>query len=191
MARRRLIGLHQNVLARAHQLDHGQREIGKVVGVLLLLREQEVVEGLGVGLGGQRCAQSRGQLDDAVPALGRAHDAADGGHAGVLEGARDDAVGRHHELLNQRRGAVLLQARDLDGLIGQHHRARFDGLQIERAVLEAAARPCAARLLSCSLSCAARSALAATLAGAGAMCLQATRRRSLYASCARLRTSAR
>ncbi len=77
--------------------------------------------------------------DDAVPALGRAHDAADGGDARLLKGPGDDAVGRHHELLDERGGAILLQAGDLDRLLGQHHGAGFDGFQIERAVLEALA----------------------------------------------------
>ena len=56
-----------------------------------------------------------------------------------FEGAGDHAVGRHHELLNQRGGAVLFEARDVDGLIGQHHGPGFNGLKIERAMLEAAA----------------------------------------------------
>ena len=139
VAGRNLVRLHQHVLAGPHQLDHGQREVGKVLGVLLLLRQQKVVERLRVRLGGQRGAQPRGQLDNAVPALGRAHDAANGGHAGLLEGPRDDAVGRHHELLNQRGGAALFEARNLDCLLGQHHWPGLDGFQIERAMLEAAA----------------------------------------------------
>ena len=38
VAGRWLIGLDQHVFAGPHQLDHGQREIGKVIGILLLLR---------------------------------------------------------------------------------------------------------------------------------------------------------
>ncbi len=110
-----------------------------MVGVLLLLSEEEVVEGLRVRLGGQGCAQAGGHLDNAVPALGNANDAADGSYTGSLERAGDDAVGRHHELLDERRSAVLLEAGNVHHLAGQGHRSRFDGLKIERSMLEAAA----------------------------------------------------
>ena len=57
----------------------------------------------------------------------------------ILEGARDDAVGRDHELFNERRGAILLDGRNADDLVGNEHRPRLDGFKIERAVLEAVA----------------------------------------------------
>ena len=139
VAGRDFVGLDQHVLAGPHQLDHGQREVWEVVGVLLFLRQQEVVESLGIGLDRQLCSQPRGHFDDAIPTLGSAHDAADGGHAGVFKGAGDDAVGRHHELLNQRRGAILFQLLNLHRLPGHHHRARFYRLQVQRSVLEAPA----------------------------------------------------
>jgi len=41
-----LVGLDQHVLAGAHELDDRQRQVREVVGVLLLLGEEEVVERL-------------------------------------------------------------------------------------------------------------------------------------------------
>ena len=52
--------------------------------------------------------------------------------------ARDDAVGRNHELFDDRRGAVFYDGRDSDDLVGHQHRLRLDGLEFKRAVLIAA-----------------------------------------------------
>ena len=112
---------------------------GKWSGSFCFLREEKVVEGLGVGIGGQRCALLRGQLDNAVPALGGAHNATDGGEARAFEGARDDAVGGNHELFNERRRPIFYDGRDADDLIGNQHGLSLDGLEFERAVLKAAA----------------------------------------------------
>ncbi len=57
------------------------------------------------------------------------------------------AVGRHHELFDERSGAVLFLAHDIDGLTGLHHGVRLNGFEIERAVLEARARHAPRRLV--------------------------------------------
>ena len=56
VAGRNFVGLYQHVLAGAHELDNGQGEIGKVIGILFLLCEQKIVERFGVGLGRERVA---------------------------------------------------------------------------------------------------------------------------------------
>ncbi len=40
----------QNIFARANQLDHGQRQIGKVIGISGLALEQKIIERLGIGI---------------------------------------------------------------------------------------------------------------------------------------------
>ena len=110
-----------------------------MIGILLLFCEENVIEGLRIRLGGERVAPGLGQFDDAVPALGRAHDAADGRQVRTLEGACNDAVGRDHELFNERRGAILLDGRNADDLVGNQHRPGLDGFKVERTVLEAIA----------------------------------------------------
>ena len=48
----------------------------------------------------------RGELHDARPARRRIHHALDGGHAGVVQGARHCLIGGDHEVLDEAGGAI-------------------------------------------------------------------------------------
>lgn len=76
-----------------------------------------------------------GKLHDAIPAFGRPHDSPQGGN--ILEKARHDAIGGHHEVLDQFRGPVLLLLHYVDDFLVQHERMKFVGLQAEGSVLVA------------------------------------------------------
>ena len=98
---------HDGVLARAQQLDDGQREIGKAVGIGGAALAQERFERAGVRRGRQRPAELAADLDDAVPPLGVRSTRRIAGSPRVGEKPRDGAVGGDHEVLDQRLGAVL------------------------------------------------------------------------------------
>ena len=60
------------------------------------------------GAGGSFSPMGERDLDDALPALGRAHHAAQDRETALLEEAGDHAVGRDHEVLDDLLGAVAL-----------------------------------------------------------------------------------
>ena len=72
-------GKFDDIFAGAHQLDDAQRKVGKGPGIRGLGRDQELLEGFGVGVGGERGAAAGGQLDNQIPMFGRAHDSPQGG----------------------------------------------------------------------------------------------------------------
>ena len=99
-------------------------------------RSQEIVQGFGVGLRGKFLALCGGELHDAVPALGSAHDAAQGRN--IFQLARDHSIRGNHKVFDQLGGAVLLLLHDIDHLFVQHQRMNFVGLKVQRAVLRGA-----------------------------------------------------
>jgi len=74
------------------------------------------------------------EVDDPVPALGRAHDPSDGGEVlrGEIPGGH--AVGGDHEILDDLRGAVLVFGFESADVVALKDRPRLDGLQAQRAV---------------------------------------------------------
>ena len=139
VAGRRCIGLDEHILAGPHELDDREREIGKVIGIFLPLREEEFVECLRVRIGGQRGALLRGQLDDAVPAFGtctmRRMDAMPAlskvRATTPLEATMNSSISEVARFFSM--GAMPTICRS-------PYRPRLDGLEIERAMLKAAAR---------------------------------------------------
>src|SRR6202030_2968926 len=76
----------ENILAWPHQLDYGQRKVGKMIGICSLTLDQKLVESFGIGLGGKLLALLRGELHNSPPALRGLHHASD----------RRDFVGFQH-----------------------------------------------------------------------------------------------
>jgi hypothetical protein len=66
-----IAGAFQDVLARTHQFDDRQRQIGKVIGIRCLARRQEVVERFRIGRRRQMASDCSREFDDPVPALRR------------------------------------------------------------------------------------------------------------------------
>ena len=129
----------ERVFARAQELDDRQREIGKAHrGRPARRLRRNASSATASGSAGSCSPDLRGQRDDAVPALRRAQHAAQRRHPLAREEARDDAVGRDHEVLDQ-----LLRA------------VRSSGAQVgERAVVEDGARLRASRARSAPRACA-------------------------------------
>src|SRR5713101_3888782 len=69
---RLLAGELDDVLARAQELDHGQREIREPAGIRLAALSEEGFERLRAGSRGQVSPEACGQLDEAPPPLGGA-----------------------------------------------------------------------------------------------------------------------
>ena len=116
----------ENVLAGANELDHGQGKIGEVIGIGGLAAQQEIIQRFGIGLRGKFFPLLAAQLNDAIPALGRTHDAAQ--RRNLLQQTSDHAVGGNHEVFNQFGGTILLLLHDIDDLIVEHQ-----GLKIRRS----------------------------------------------------------
>ncbi len=90
-------------------------------------------------MGRQRRSHARGNFHDAVPPLGRTHDAPDRGNFRIVEDLRDHAIGRHHELLDKRCSAILFLARKIHYLGAHGYRPGLDSFKIERSMLITAA----------------------------------------------------
>ena len=123
----------EDVLARTHELDDGEREIRVVDGVDCALRLEEAVEGEGVGLWRELGAFSGDESDDAVPTLGRTHHAADGGASGVAEGRGHGLVGGDHKVSDEGGGAIFK-----DGLDGLHFAVDDHGIGLGAVEVEGA-----------------------------------------------------
>src|SRR5262249_37431222 len=91
----------RDVLAASHQLDDRQREIGEAKGVGRAALEQERVQRGRVRRARELLAEAGGERDDALPAFGRADDAAQNGESLRLQEAGNAPVGRDHEVLDQ------------------------------------------------------------------------------------------
>ncbi len=89
------------------------------------------------GSPGSWLAELAGERDDPFPALGRAHHAAQDGESLCFEEARDDPVGRDHEVLDQVLGAVRLLVRETADGVALELRAHLHGLQLEGSVVVA------------------------------------------------------
>ncbi len=76
----RIAGAFQNILTGSHQLDHSQRQIGKVVRIRSFALHQELIQRLGVRFGWQVFTLLGCKLHDSVPTLGRFYHAPDGRH---------------------------------------------------------------------------------------------------------------
>ena len=110
---------------------------GKRSGSAARRSHQERVQGPRVGLGRQAVAVGHGDVDDALPALRRAHDAAHDREALALEEARDGAVGGDHEVLDQLLGAVALLGREPAHRVAVERGLHLDRLELQRTVLVA------------------------------------------------------
>ena len=75
MAGRRLAGTLDDVFPAPEQLHDAEREIGKMRGILGASANQPLLERDGVWRRGQAMAALRGEVDDARPLGGHAHDA--------------------------------------------------------------------------------------------------------------------
>ena len=131
-------GLFQHILAGTEQLDHRQRQIGKMIGILLLLLTQKIMQRFRIGIGGKFGPHLRGDFHDPVPALGRFHHAPNGGQTLRLERTRDHAIGGDHEILDQLRGAILHLRIDFDAAVFEPDRLCLDRFQIQRPVARSA-----------------------------------------------------
>jgi hypothetical protein len=101
--------------------------------VVLAALFEEVVEGDGVGFGGERGSLLLGEGDDAVPALGDDYDALEAAAAAVAEGAGHDAVGGDHEVFDEIHGAVLGGVFEADDAAVDDDGVGFGLVELERA----------------------------------------------------------
>ena len=124
-----------HVFARTHQLDDDQRQVWKAQRIGLALARQKTLQRARIGRLGQGLAVFFGHLDDAQPALGRAHHPAQGTGAVLRQKLRRAGVGGNHELFDQLARTVLLLLADTDHALALEHGARLEGLQIQRALL--------------------------------------------------------
>ena len=139
MARRRVAGALDDVLAGSEEPDD---RVGKVrelrrVG-RLSLRE---IAGQRPRVRGRRQAIARlgRESDDAIPPLGRLHHAADRRGRAAVEEPGADAVGRDHQILDERLRAVRRLRPQVAQRLAVEERLHLDRLEIERAVLVAEA----------------------------------------------------
>ncbi len=126
-----------HVLASAEQLQHGERQHGKVLRIGLAPIAQELGERLAVGPLREASAVVRCKLHEPRPSLRRADDAPQGRRAVPLEEPRDHPVGGDHELLDERARPVALARLHVEHLAVREHRLRLVGLELERAMLVA------------------------------------------------------
>ncbi len=126
--------LCDDILSCAHELDDGKRDIGIVDSVGLAFLAKKFAQGCGVRLGGKLSAIATNQLNDAGPALRRAHHAADAGAAGGMQELCHGLVCRDHKVLDQVRGAIMLCGFDLVHLAIDDHRVRFNAVELKRAL---------------------------------------------------------
>ncbi len=131
----RLAGEVDGVFARAEQLEDREGEVLEAVGVGLVALVQEKVEGCRVGLVRQPAAVLGRDLDDARPALRRAHDAAQGRQAAGFEEAGGRAVGGDHEVLDQLLGAVLPLRGEVGDRVAVEDRAALGAVELQGAPL--------------------------------------------------------
>ena len=89
------------------------------------------------GLGRQRRAARRRDVDDAVPATRRPDDAPERGEEALLEEARGHAVRGDHQVLDDLATAALVDERERDDLAVLRDGAGFGRLELECAVLDA------------------------------------------------------
>ena len=135
MAVQRLARPADGVLAAPEELDDAEGEIGEPFRVGCPARHEERVQRRGVRLRRQLVAIRRGEVDDALPALRGADDAAHHREAPRAEEAGDGAVGGDHEVLDQLLGAVLALGRQAAHRVAGEQRLDLDGLQLEGAAL--------------------------------------------------------
>ena len=136
-------GRFHHILARSHQFDDDERQIGKAQRVCLAAPGQKGRQRLRVGLGRQRFAVRFGHLHHPQPALGRAHDAAQRSAAVRRQKARGADVGRNHDFLDQLACPVVFLLPDANHFFALEHGARLKGLELQRAL----ALPLPAQLL--------------------------------------------
>ena len=123
----------EDVLAGAHELDDGERKVGVVDGIGGALRLQKDVERGGIGRGGELCAFGGDEGYDAGPALGRAHDAADGAAAGLAESERHGLVGGDHEVFDEGGGAIVGEGLEGLNFAVDDDRVGFDAVEVKGA----------------------------------------------------------
>ena len=74
-------------------------------------------------------------LDNPAPSFRRPQHAADHRRSSIFEESRGRAVGRDHEVLDQRLGAILLVAPQAGQLLAIEHRLRLNRVERQRALL--------------------------------------------------------
>ena len=101
--------------------------------------EEKRVERARIGRRRKRVAGRGGDLDDAVPAGRRPHDAANRREAVRVEKARGDAVGGDHEIFDQRLGAIRHLGLQIAQRVAVEVGPRLDRRELERSQLVASA----------------------------------------------------
>src|SRR5256885_14344069 len=94
-------GYLEDILARAQQLDDGERKIGKARRVKIATFGQESVQRSGIRREWQRLSRLSRERDDPVPPLGGTQHPAQRWQALLVEISCGYAVGRNHEILDQ------------------------------------------------------------------------------------------
>jgi hypothetical protein len=124
----------EHVFAGSQQLDHGQRDVGKPLGVGLPALDQKLLQGDRTGLLRQTFAEACGERDDPVPALRRAKHPSNRRRPAALEELRGRGVGRDHEILDQILSPILFLRPEIGQKVASEHRTGFDRLERQRAV---------------------------------------------------------
>ena len=127
----------EDVLARAEELHHREREIGEARGVRPASRGEERLERARVRRPWEPLAEVRRKGDDALPALGGAEDPPQRGEAACLEELRGHAVGGDHEVLDQLPRAVRLVGSEIGEHVTVEHRPGLERLEAQRAAVMA------------------------------------------------------
>ena len=106
---------------------------GNVSGSACLRRASSAASAVESAAAGSDIARLRGQRANPIPALGRLHDAPKRRKAAPVEETRGDAVGRDHQVLDQRLGAVSGLRLQVAQRVPLEHVLHFDRLEVERA----------------------------------------------------------
>src|SRR5438874_4090406 len=126
-------GSVEHVLAWPKQLDDGQRQVRKTVGIRGSSQREEIGEGASVRLRRQRDAVLFRNSDNAIPASRLPHDATDRRSVAAPENRRGGGVRRDHQLLDEVAGGVALLRHDVDDAVAFDDGLRLDGIDVDRA----------------------------------------------------------
>ncbi len=143
----RLARALERVLAGAHQLHDRERQVRERVGRGRPCgRSRNSASARELGSGGSASPLSRGERDDPLPSLGRLHHAPDRRHA--ARPSRKRAIAPFAAIMKSSmsaRARLFFVSSIPVTSPSLHHGARFDRLEVERAVLVPAASSAPAR----------------------------------------------
>ena len=122
----------EHILARAQQLDDGERKVGKAHRVKITALGQESVQRSGIRRERQRVSRLGRQRDDPVPALGGTQHPAQRWQALLVEISCGYAVGRNHEILDQFLRPVFLVRQKISQRTIVEYRPHFQRFQSQR-----------------------------------------------------------